>query len=68
MVLALTQNVIIVIIIQYRLSSFNIIRSVALIFVDKGPLTNYVDKILAFFDRLPPCVDIFFGMNYERSL
>ena len=25
----------------------------------KGSFTNYVDKILAFFDHLPPSVDIF---------
>ena len=31
--------------------------------VHKGLFTNYVDKILAFFDHLPPCVDIFYGMN-----
>ena len=29
----------------------------------KGSFTTYVDKILAFFDHLPPCVDIFYGMN-----
>ena len=29
----------------------------------RGSFTNYVDKILAFFDHLPPCVDIFYGMN-----
>ena len=29
--------------------------------------TNYVDKILAFFDHLPPCVDIFYGMNIDKT-
>ena len=30
-----------------------------------GTFTNYVDKILAFFDHLPICVDIFYS-KYER--
>ena len=35
---------------------------------NKGPLfTNYVDKILAFFYRLPPCVDIFYGINIDKK-
>ena len=33
----------------------------------KGLFTNYVDKILAFFDHLPPCVDIFYGMNVDKK-
>ena len=33
----------------------------------KEVATNYVDKILAFFDHLPTCVDIFYGMNVDRS-
>ena len=33
----------------------------------KGSFTNYVDKILAFFDHLPPCVDIFYGMNIDKN-
>ena len=32
-----------------------------------GPFTNYVDKIFGFFDHLPPCVDIFYGINIEKS-
>ena len=32
----------------------------------KGMFTNYVDKILDFFDHLPPCVDIFYGMNVDN--
>ena len=32
-----------------------------------GSFTNYVDKILAFFDHLPPCVDIFYGMNIDKK-
>ena len=31
----------------------------------RGLFTNYVDKILAFFDHLPICVDIFYS-KYER--
>ena len=31
-----------------------------------GSFTNYVDKILAFFDHLLPCVDIF-GMNIDKK-
>ena len=27
---------------------------------DKGVFTNYIDKSLALFDHLPPCVDIFY--------
>ena len=34
----------------------------------KGSFTNYVDKILAFFDHLPPCVDIFYGINVDKKL
>ena len=29
----------------------------------RGSLTNYVGNILAFFDHLPTCVDIFYGIN-----
>ena len=32
----------------------------------KGSFTNYVDKILAFFDHLSPCVDIFYGINVDK--
>ena len=35
--------------------------------IHKGVFTNYVDKILAFFDHLPPSVDIFYGMNVENK-
>ena len=35
---------------------------------NKGLFTNYVDKILAFFDHLPPFVDIFYGMNVDKNL
>ena len=31
------------------------------------PVKNYVDKIWAFFDHLPPCVDIFYGMNVDKK-
>ena len=30
-----------------------------------GPFTNYVDKSLAFFDHLLPCVDIFYSINVD---
>ena len=30
--------------------------------------TNYLDIILAFFDHLPPCVDIFYGINVDKKL
>ena len=33
----------------------------------KGSFTNYVDKILPFFDHLPPCVDTFYGMNVDKK-
>ena len=33
----------------------------------KGAFTNYVDKFLAFFDHLPPYVDIFYGMNVDKK-
>ena len=33
----------------------------------KGSFTNYVDKILAFFDHLPPYVDIFYGINVDKK-
>ena len=32
-----------------------------------GSFTNYVDKILAFFDHLPTSVDIFYGMNVDKK-
>ena len=38
------------------LSNVNIVRG-----------TKYVDKIMAFFDDLPPCVDIFYGMNVDKN-
>ena len=31
----------------------------------KGLFTN--NKIFAFFDHLPPCVDIFYGMNVDKK-
>ena len=33
----------------------------------QGSFTNYVDNILAFLDLLPPCVDIFYGMNVDQK-
>ena len=33
----------------------------------KGSFTNYVDRILAFFDHLPACVYIFYGMNVDKN-
>ena len=33
----------------------------------EGSFTNYVGKILAFFDHLPPWVDIFYGMNVDKT-
>ena len=33
----------------------------------KGAFTNYVDKILAFFDHLHTFVDIFYGMNVDKK-
>ena len=36
--------------------------------VHKGLFTNYVDKILAFFfDQLPSCIDIFYGINIDKQ-
>ena len=32
----------------------------------KGSFTNYVDKILALFDHLPPCIDIFYLMIVDE--
>jgi len=34
----------------------------------KGLFTNYVGRILAFFDHLPPCVDIFSGHFWTTYL
>ena len=31
----------------------------------KVSFTNYVDKFLTFFDHLPSCVDIFYGINVD---
>ena len=33
----------------------------------KGVFTNYVDKILGFFDHLSPCIDIFYGGNVDKK-
>ena len=30
-------------------------------------LFHYVDKILVFFDHLPPCVNIFYDMNVDKK-
>ena len=32
-----------------------------------GSFTNYVDKILAIFDHLPPSLDIFYGINVDKK-
>ena len=32
-----------------------------------GAFTNYVDKFLAFFDHLTPCVDIFYLINVDKN-
>ena len=32
----------------------------------KGLFTKYIDKILEFFEYLPPCIDIFYGMNVDK--
>ena len=34
---------------------------------NKGLFTNYVDKILAFSDNLPPYVYIFYGINVDKK-
>ena len=36
-------------------------------YLDKESFTNYVDKILSFFDHLPPSVDIFYFMNVDKK-
>ena len=33
----------------------------------RGSFTNYVDKSLAFFDHLPPTVDIFNGIMVDKK-
>ena len=35
--------------------------------LNNGAFTNYVDKILALFDYLPPSVDIFYIMNVDKK-
>ena len=35
--------------------------------LSKGSFTNYIDKILTFFDHLPPFVDILFRMNVDKN-
>ena len=32
-----------------------------------GSFTNYDDKIVAFFDHLSTCIDIFYGMNADKK-
>ena len=34
--------------------------------VHKGAFTNYVDKILSYFDDLPPYVDIFYLIKVDK--
>ena len=36
-------------------------------FIPKGSFTNYVDKILPFFDHLPSSVDNFYGINVDKK-
>ena len=36
-------------------------------YLSTGSFTNYVDKILTFFDHLPPCVDIFYGIIVDKK-
>ena len=33
----------------------------------KGPFANYVDNILTFFDHLPSCIDICYGINVDKK-
>ena len=35
--------------------------------MNKSSFTNYVDKSLTFFDRLPPSVDIFYPINVDKK-
>ena len=35
-------------------------------FLNPKTIKNYVDKILALLDHLPPCVEIFYGMNVDK--
>ena len=39
--------------------------SAAFLLESKGSFTNYVDKILAFFDHLPPFVDSFYLIKVD---
>ena len=32
-----------------------------------GSFTNYVDKMLAFLDHLPPCVDVFYFIIVDKK-
>ena len=34
----------------------------------RGAFFNYVDKIFAFFDHLPPYVDIFYLVNVDKKV
>ena len=38
-----------------------------MLILDKGLFTNYDGKILAIFDHLPTCIDIFYGMNFDKK-
>ena len=60
----------------YLCSSFPILSASLALYYDafwsflvqsKGLFTNYVDKILTFFDHLPPCVDIFYCIMLTKS-
>ena len=50
-----------------KATKINEIFTVDLTIFSKGLFTNYVDKIVAFLDHLPPCVDIFYGMNIDKN-
>ena len=44
-----------------KFSKFNRTRE------DKNQTFRNIGKILVFFDHLPPCVDIFYGMNVAKK-
>ena len=53
-------------------ASFDNCKKTTDVFAIKNPLygsfTNYVDKILDFFDHPPSSVDIFYLMNVDKKL
>ena len=52
---------------NFGIHSLSLLKSAGGVKLGTGSFTNYVDTILAFFDHLSPCVDIFYGINVDKK-